>query len=190
MNILKKTAQRRRNKKQTKRLAQISYVFGLIRTLEKSSLLVWNAKTRQLFIAEPLAVVFISQGMERWQSFLNNVYLYKKNQLLRKAWDNLLLRKQKEAISQFQKSGGKLTKAEFERIKRAVRKGLTELDVPEPSIDSFDFFILADKANDKDHNAIVWVGTYDPDNNRLDMAQWDSIKHNFEIVKNKEDEQE
>ena len=168
--------------------------------LEKGGLLTWEEKTRRLFIAQPLAIVMLAQGYDRWRNFLNNVFLYHMYNLQNKQWQDYVLDEQAKAVRQRRSEVTILTKAETERIRRTVRDNIPADAVPLLPIKPFEFFIIAETAAPAaaaqsspadtvsagsasgeipaiPRAEITWVGEYDPDTATLDMAEWSTIKH-------------
>lgn len=205
MNLIKKFLERRAQKAQLRRFGLFAHTFASLQRLEKGGLLEWEPKMRRLFIAQPLAIVMLAQGYDRWRNFLNNVFLYHMYNLQNCQWQDHIINEQAKAVRQRKKEVAVLTKAETERIRRAVRDNMPVEAVELPPIKSFEFFIIADTATVPDTSAagpvlgdsvaedfrafhsgypesspraeITWVGEYDPDTGSIDMAEWASIKH-------------
>ena len=91
MNIFAKIREKRAQKAQLRRFGQFANVFASLQRLEKSGLLAWEAKSRRLFIAQPLAVVMLAQGYDRWRNFLNNVFLYHMYNLQNRQWQDHII---------------------------------------------------------------------------------------------------
>ena len=200
MNIFQKWRARRTNKAQLQRLHTFASTFASMQRLEKGGLLTWEEKTRRLFIAQPLAIVMLAQGYDRWRNFLNTVFLYHMSNLQNKQWQDYVLDEQAKAVRQRRSEVTILTKAETERIRRTVRDNIPADAVPLLPIKPFEFFILAETvapaaaapSSPADtvsagsasgeipaipRAEITWVGEYDPDTAVLDMAEWSTIKH-------------
>lgn len=172
----KRWREKRAAKKKRKDMVQTSRVFGYLEQLFMSNMLIWNARERRLFIAEPLAVVFIGQGWDRWRNFLNNAYLYMVWKLQNEKWEEHARELEQAAIRERKAQVVVLPKAEAERIRRAVRAGLQPGAVQLPPIESFEFFVLADRTDDEHREAIAYVGEYDPDTRKLEMVAWEEVK--------------
>ena len=200
MNIFQKWRARLTNKALLQRLHTFASTFASMQRLEKGGLLTWEEKTRRLFIAQPLAIVMLAQGYDRWRNFLNNVFLYHMYNLQNKQWQDYVLDEQAKAVRQRRSEVTILTKAETERIRRTVRDNIPADAVPLLPIKPFEFFILAETvapaaaapSSPADtvsagsasgeipaipRAEITWVGEYDPDTAVLDMAEWSTIKH-------------
>ena len=176
-NIFAYLRNKREQKRRRARLAILSSVFSGMERLEKRGLLLWEQKTRRLFIAEPLAIVFVAQGLKTWRTFLNNLYLYQTYRLQQKQWNDHIINEQAKAVRRRKAQVTILTKAEVERIRRATADKIMPEDIPLPTISPFEFFILTDDADDQAKARITWVGEYDPDTEILDMAAWEEVKH-------------
>lgn len=181
--LLSRLRARRQQRADLRRLRDFSSVFASLTKLERSGLLAWEAKSRRLFIAQPLAIVMLAQGFDCWQNFLNNVFLYLSYKLQQQQWHDYILDEQAKAVRQRKKEVVVLTKAETERTRRAVADRINSSDISLPPIEAFEFFILTDSADDQAKAQIIWVGEYNPDTGALDMAEWDTIKHALEQQK-------
>ena len=186
MNIFARIRERREQRHQLARYRQFTQTFADVQKLERSHLLIWEQKHRRLFIAEPLAIVMLAQGAEAWRHFLNNIYLYQMHRLQTKQWEDHVRDEEVKAVRKRKREVAVLTKAETERIRRAVRDDITADAVPLPPIEAFEFYILADAADDPQHARITFVGEYDPDTELLDMVEWKQVKHAIETSKNDE----
>lgn len=182
-NFVKRWREHRAERKQRKRLGELSGVFGSMEKLFKSGLLAWNQKERRLYIAEPIAVVMIGQGWERWRNFLNNVYLYQMNLLLQEQWNSYVISEQNKAVKKRRQEVVILPKSEAERIRRAVRDNIQPDAVKLPPIETFEFFVIADVVDDAARKAISYVGEYDPDTEALVMAPWEDVRVAVEQAK-------
>ena len=97
-----------------------------------------------------------------------------------KALNNL----ESKAIREAKKKYAVLTKADTERIRRAVRDEYTGSGVS-AKINAFEFYVIADTTNPmprtneddaQEKGGIVAVGSYDPETEKLEIASWDEIK--------------
>ena len=86
MSIFKKFQSRRADRKNRARLQELSKAFATFDNFVQSNLLYWDPRNRRLFIAEPLAIVYIGQGLKAWRNFLNNVFLWETNKLQQHQW--------------------------------------------------------------------------------------------------------
>ena len=184
--FLKEWRKKRAAKKKRKEMVKTSRVFGYLEQLFESNMLMWNARERRLYIAEPLAVVFIGQGWERWRNFLNNAYLYMVWKLQNEKWEEHARELEQAAIRERKAQVVVLPKAEADRIRRAVRAGLVPGSVQVPPIEPFEFFVIADRTDDALHEAIAFVGEYDPDTRKLEMVAWEEVKDAVANIQQKE----
>ncbi len=174
MNWIKKWRERRQEKKRLLFLSRLSKVFAMFDKLKKHGMIFWNGKERRLYISEPIALFYIVQGAVRWKTFLHNLYVYQVYKLQQKRWDDYVLDCQTKAVRKRRSEVALLTKAEVAGIRRATVESISINDVPFPPVQPFEFFIIHDAAEDKAD--ISWVGTYDPETDILDMAEWDTVK--------------
>lgn len=189
MNILKKMREKRKQKTQLKKLREYSHIFGTLETLHVHHLLTWDAKTRRLYIAEPVAIVMLRQGMVGWENFLQNVWQWTFFKDQQAAWDAFLREEEIKAVQERKKHVAMLTKAEAERIRRARRDEILADDLETPKVEGFELFILGDAAGrpsgetDGTVAGIVAVGEYNPESGELNMAMWDEVKESVEKMK-------
>ena len=182
MNIFKKMREKRKQKEQLKKLSEYSHIFGTLETLHSHHLLTWDVKARRLYIAEPLAVVMLSQGTEGWGNFLHNVWKWTYYKEQQAAWDDYFLEEEMKAVRARRKQVAMLTKAEAERVRRARRDEILAQELEAPEVEGFELFILGDAAGrpseEKDGSVagIIAVGEYNPESGELSMALWDEVK--------------
>lgn len=181
-NFIKHWRERKRKKAQMREMQTLCYSLGLIKKLQRGGLLHWSEKDRHLYIAQPLATVILAWGADRWANFLNNVYLYEVQQLLDKRWRLALMGEQSKAVREQREKRPNLTRAEIERIRRAVADNLDESKVELPPIKPFEFYILADDIEDKEKNKVAYVGEYNPDTETFEMATWEDVKSAVELM--------
>ena len=53
-------------------------------------------------------------------------------------------------------------------------------------IEPFEFFVIADRTDDALHEAIAFVGEYDPDTRKLEMVAWEEVKDAVANIQQKE----
>lgn len=176
MSIFKKIQSRRADRKNRARLQELSKAFATFDNFVQSNLLYWDPRNRRLFIAEPLAIVYIGQGLKAWRNFLNNVFLWETNKLQQSQWQEYIMSAQAKAVRERRATGYHPNKAEVERIRRAVSDNISSTSVELPPIKPFEFFIIWDSVNDPKRKDILWVGQYDPDTQAVDMAEWSDVQ--------------
>lgn len=182
MKWLKKWREHRQEEKRLKRLSTLSKVFAIFDKMIRVGLVSWNDKERRVFISEPVALFFIAQGADRWKTFLSNLYCCQMYRLQQKQWNDYIIDCQTKAVRRRRSEVAMLTKAEVERIRRTTADGISMQDVDLPTIQPFEFFVVQDVVGDK--ATVLWVGTYDPDTDVLDMAEWDSVRRAIDKNRN------
>ena len=178
-NPFKALRERRAQKAALKRLGDIASVFGNLEKTEKGGLLTWDERDRRLFIAAPLATVMMGKGQQAWEAFLQNCYLWQIYREQQKAYEKLIRQEQAKAIRTRQMGGIKLPQTEIARIKRAITERVLNNYSYEnriPEIKAFEFYILADSANDPKRQQVVLVGQYHPETGQLSMATWEDVQ--------------
>lgn len=175
-NPFKALRERRAQKAALKRLGDIASTFGNLEKMEKGGLLIWDERDRRLFIAAPLATVMMGKGQEAWEGFLQNCYLWQTYREQQKAWDRHIRQEQAKAIRTRQMGGIKLPQTEIARIKRAITERVSFNEIKISEIKAFEFYILADSANDPKRQEVVLVGQYHPETGQLSMATWEDVQ--------------
>lgn len=192
MNIFKKMRDKREQKAQLKKLSKYSNIFGTLETLHAHHLLTWDAKARRLYIAEPVAVVMLSQGTIGWENFLQNVWQWTFFKEQQAAWETFFREEEIKAVQEHKKHVAMLTKAEAERIRRARRDEILAEDLETPKVEGFELFVLGDAADKPSEETdgtvagIIAVGEYNPESGELSMAMWDEVKEAVEKMKEME----
>lgn len=173
-NYFKLYKERRARKKQLKRLAQFSRIFGMMEKLEKSGYFHWDSRHSRLCISETFADVMMSRGAEPWASFLNNLYLYASYNCASEQWHQKLVAKQGKAIAEAKKLRPMLSADEIQSIRSAVAAELTETDVKPQPVKQMQFFVISDSADMK--GAALLCGTYNPATDTLDVVPWRQVQ--------------
>lgn len=189
MNPIKNFKQWRKQRKQLQGLHDFASVFNSFNQLEKSGMLSFDQKNRRLFIEQPIAYLMIAGGAEKWQAFINNVFLWLYHRQCCEAWDKYILKEELAAVRVASKKYAALTRADIERIRRQRRDEITQSDQEPPKVEPFEFFIVrqatkeeaAEALKNNPKNAIpagtiLAVGHYDPMSENLEMAPWEDIK--------------
>ena len=154
--------------------------------LQTSGLLSWDAKNRRLLIAEPLALIFM-QTAEKWQAFLQNVYLYTYHRQCAEAWEQYMQKEELAAVRNVlngkttKQPNSQLSREDIDRIRRARRAEIVQSDMKPPKVEGFEFFIVQD-SKDAEPQVTV-VGHFDPDTEQIDMALWEDVKLRLELAK-------
>jgi hypothetical protein len=187
-NLLKKWRQRREEKRKLRELKQLSSAFAAVERLQTGGLLSWDVKNRRLLITEPLALIFM-QTAEKWQAFIQNVYLYTYHQQCAEAWEQYMQKEElaavREAMADLERvelsADGKtqkqhspnMSREDIDRIRRARRAEIVESDMQPPRVEGFEFFIVADTTDAQPK--LLAVGHFDPDTDSVEMASWEEV---------------
>jgi len=193
---LKKWRQRREEKRKLRELKQLSSAFASLERLQTGGLLSWDVKNRRLLITEPLALIFM-QTAEKWQAFIQNVYLYTYHQQCAEAWEQYMQKEElaavREAMADRERvelsADGKtqkqhspnMSREDIDRIRRARRAEIVESDMQPPRMEGFEFFIVADTTDTQPK--LLAVGHFDPDTDQIDMATWEDVQRLMQSVK-------
>ena len=188
MNWIKKIFGGRKERKQLRRLKEFRQVFGTLDRLEHSGLLWYDTKHQRLFMEQPLALVMMRGGAEKWKTFLQNCCLWQYGRECRRAWDEYIRNEELKAVRVAMKAGAEaqppytLSRRDVERVKRARRDEIALSDMEPPKVEGFEFFViredLAGKPQDAVRAAGVWiaVGHYEPGTEFVEMATYEDVK--------------
>ena len=178
---------RRQHKRKLKEMAATASVFATLRKLEVGGMIHWDGKLRRMFIEQPLAVLMMASA-DKWQNFIQNLYLYTYYGQCQQAWADYMLREELAAVRAAQtaaKGTIQLSRHDIERIRRQRRDEIVQSDMPAPKVEGFEFFIVgianADISGGRIANApehapsLIAVGYYDPERDSIEMAPWSEI---------------
>ena len=203
MGILKRFRQWCKTRKQLKRLHGIGSVFNALDKLEKGHMLSFDEKNRRLFIEEPLALVMMAGGAERWSFFIQNCFVWLYHRQCAENWGKYVLKEELEAVRMVSKQYAVMTMADIERVRRARRDEILQGDIEPPKVEPFEFFVVRaaaepslaeEREGDDDPSEIgrtdnggkakkgtvpageiLAVGRYDPEAEHLEIAPWDEV---------------
>ena len=180
---------KRKSKENLRTLSQLAQQHRTIVTLQKSGLLAWNQRDRQLLISAPLAVLFMDSA-ERWTGFIQTLTLYEQYRLQSAAWAEYIQKEELKAVREAMKDGGSkmedgktstisrqpsaLSREDVERIRRARRAEIAQTDMEPPVIKEFDFFIIPEST--EAHPEPIAVGHYNPQTQEMEMATWEDVR--------------
>lgn len=182
MNIFRKWKERRRQKQKLRELSRFAGAFNTLDQLESSGLLVYDIKTRRLFIEQQLAALML-RNAESWQNFIQNCYLWLYYREVQTAWEDFMLNEELKAVRKA-KQGSKtaLSRKDVERIRRARRDEILQSDMEPPKIQGFEFFIVRptsavpeDRKETDPVGHLVAVGHYDPSTEQMEMTLWQDL---------------
>ena len=171
---------KREEKARLKELGGLVHNFASLDKLEKGGMLVFDVKSRRLFIEQPLAIVMMRDA-ESWQNFMRNVFQWLYYKQCQDAWDTFLQREELKAVREATKKYALMTRADIERVKRARREEVAASDVTAPKVEPFEFFVI--KYADAQHTEqtvpggeILAVGSFNPATEVLEMATWEEVR--------------
>ena len=191
MSLFSKWQSRRQQKKQLRELADLSKVFNTVSKMEQSGLMAWDARSRRLFIEQPLALLMMTDS-KRWRNFIQNCYLYYYYKQSQEAWQKFMLEEELAAVRRYQSTASRqLTRADVERIRRVRRDEIMKDDMQPPKVEGFEFFIVSppDQHAEPPLNQqggvggesspagrLVAVGHFDPETEQMEIAPWSEVQ--------------
>lgn len=122
------------------------------------------------------------QTAEKWQAFIQNVYLWTYHKQASEAWEQYMQKEELKAVRNSlspdpspkgEGSSQTLSREDIERIKRSRRAEIAESDMQPPKVEGFEFFIVADSTDQQPK--VMVVGHYDPDTDSVEMASWEEV---------------
>lgn len=189
MGIIRRIRQWRITRRSLRRNHELAAVFATLEQLEKSNLLSFDQKNRRLFIEQPLAIIMLTGGVEKWQTFINNTFLWLYHRQCSEAWDKYILKEELAAVRVASKTFASMSRADIARVRRQRRDEITQTDMEPPKIEPFEFFIVKETTNEEaakiiksspkkaiPAGTILAVGHYDPQSENLEMASWEEVK--------------
>lgn len=194
MGIIQDWRLRRQHKRKLKEMASVASVFATLKKLEVGGMIHWDGKLRRMFIEQPLAVLMM-QDAEKWQNFIQNLYLYTYYGQCQQAWADYMLREELAAVRKAQTAAAgtiQLSRYDIERIRSQRRDEILQSDIEPPKVEGFEFFLISEKelnhpapspaphrggeTSAPEHRAVlIAVGWYDPEREQIEMAPWSEI---------------
>ena len=205
MGIFKRLNQWRKSRKQLKQLHDIGSVFHALDQLEKGGMLSFDTKNRRLFIEEPLALVMMAGGSEKWTNFIQNCFTWLYHRQCTEAWKKYILKEELDAVRVATKKYTAMTRADIERVRRARRDEIAQGDIEPPKVEPFEFFVVRAVSNDAaakpqptengesggankrkavPAGEILAVGHYEPETEQLELGAWEDVS----LYLNREDD--
>jgi len=169
--------QKKADKANRKYLSDLAFRERMLNQLEQTGMIAWNAQHRQLFIAQSLAALFLTDA-ERWVAFIHNVHQWIYLRLCNEAWEQFM---QKEELAAVRKaiatvsdaSASGLTRMQIDAIKTARRREIALSDMEPPKVEAFEFVIVQE--GDKPAEPLA-VGHYDPTTGQMEVTTWEEVK--------------
>ena len=199
MGIFKRFNQWRKSRKQLKQLHDIGSVFHALDAMEKGGMLSFDTRNRRLFIEEPLALIMMAGGAEKWTNFIQNCFTWLYHRQCTEAWKAYILKEELDAVRIATKKYTAMTRADIERVRRARRDEIAQGDIQPPKVEPFEFFVVravspsAGSASSPSSPSssssspsssspkpvpageILAVGHYDPDTEQLEIGAWEDV---------------
>ena len=179
---------RRRKKKPTTQ-EQVRQVFNTLAQLEQSRLLLYDRKSKRLYIEHPLAAM-MAKDETSWLHFMQNCWLWINCRMAEDAWQNYILSEEQKAVHRARKRFPKMTANDIDRVKRARRKEIGMGELTPPQTDGFEFFIIRETTEPKADGGmavpggeVYAVGTYNADDDNWQSAPWKDVKRLLEKQK-------
>lgn len=200
MGFFRKFNQWRKSRKQLKQLHDIGGVFHALDAMEKAGMISFDTRNRRLFIEEPLALIMMAGGAEKWTNFIQNCFTWLYHRQCTEAWKAYILKEELDAVRIATKKHTAMTRADIERVRRARRDEIAQGDIQPPKVEPFEFFVVravlqtntsasaGPKPTEKDGRCdttanktsvpageILAVGHYDPDTEQLEIGAWEDV---------------
>ena len=162
--------------------AKVLEAFAIIEKFSRSNLIFWQVKNRMLLIREPLALVELGLGADKFKDFLKTVCDWQNFKLINEAYEQKRIEIEAAAVRKAQKeSGAPLTDADVLRIRQHARSSMEQIPLEQlPNlIREFDILIIRESATSPDtateeNGQLLAVGHYDGE--KLEMAMYDDVK--------------
>jgi len=189
---------RREQRRKIRELRAFSSTFSTLDRLEQSGLLVFDQKSRRLFISQSLAVLMMRDA-ESWVNFVTNVYQWLYYQQAQEAWNAHFLKEELKAVREASRSAVpagntdgdsphsaigdstegtvptvQLSRADVERIRLAARQQVAESDIEPPKVEPFEFFIVQDTTDAA--AKLIAVGYFNPETGDMELAPWSEVE--------------
>lgn len=196
MGIFKRLNQWRKSRKQLKQLHDIGSVFHALDAMEKGGMLSFDTKNRRLFIEEPLALVMMAGGTEKWTNFIQNCFTWLYHRQCTEAWKAYILKEELDAVRIATKKYTAMTRADIERVRHARHDEIAQGDMEPPKVEAFEFFVVravnndaaakpqptengesggANKRKAVPAGEILAVGHYEPETEQLELGAWEDV---------------
>lgn len=162
--------------------AKVLEAFSIIEDFSRSNLIFWQVKNRMLLIREPLALVELGLGADKFKDFLKTVCDWQNFKLINEAYEQKRIEIEAAAVRKAQEErGAPLSDADVLFIRQHARSSmeLIPLDQLPNLIREFDILIIRESATSSDtateeNGQLLAVGHYDGE--KLEMAMYDDVK--------------
>ena len=162
--------------------AKVLEAFAIIEKFSRSNFIFWQVKNRMLLIREPLALVELGLGADKFKDFLKTVCDWQNFKLINEAYEQKRIEIEAAAVRKAQEeSRTPLTDADVLRIRQHARSSMEQIPLEQlPNlIREFDILIIRESATSADtateeNGQLLAVGHYDGE--KLEMAMYDDVK--------------
>ena len=162
--------------------AKVLEAFAIIEKFSRSNLIFWQVKNRMLLIREPLALVELGLGADKFKDFLKTVCDWQNFKLINEAYEQKRIEIEAAAVRKAQEeSGAPLSDADVLFIRQHARSSMEQIPLDQlPNlIREFDILIIRESATSPDtateeNGQLLAVGHYDGE--KLEMAMYDDVK--------------
>ena len=162
--------------------AKVLEAFAIIEKFSRSELIFWQVKNRMLLIREPLALVELGLGADKFKDFLKTVCDWQNFKLINEAYEQKRIEIEAAAVRKAQeKRGAPLSDADVLFIRQHARSSMEQIPLEQlPNlIREFDILIIRASATSVDsateeNGQLLAVGHYDGE--KLEMAMYDDVK--------------
>ncbi len=162
--------------------AKVLEAFAIIEDFSRSNLIFWQVKNRMLLIREPLALVELGLGADKFKDFLKTVCDWQNFKLINEAYEQKRIEIEAAAVRKAQEErGAPLSDADVLFIRQHARSSMEQIPLDQlPNlIREFDILIIRESATSSDtateeNGQLLAVGHYDGE--KLEMAMYDDVK--------------
>ena len=162
--------------------AKVLEAFAIIEKFSRSNFIFWQVKNRMLLIREPLALVELGLGADKFKDFLKTVCDWQNFKLINEAYEQKRIEIEAAAVRKAQEeSGAPLSDADVLFIRQHARSSMEQIPLEQlPNlIREFDILIIRASATSADtateeNGQLLAVGHYDGE--KLEMAMYDEVK--------------
>ena len=162
--------------------AKVLEAFAIIEDFSRSNFIFWQVKNRMLLIREPLALVELGLGADKFKDFLKTVCDWQNFKLINEAYEQKRIETEAAAVRKAQEErGAPLSDADVLFIRQHARSSMEQIPLDQlPNlIREFDILIIRESATSSDtateeNGQLLAVGHYDGE--KLEMAMYDDVK--------------
>ena len=169
-------------KARMRELRNVAASFAIIDDFSRSNFIFWQVKNRMLLIREPLALVELGLGADKFKDFLKKVCDWQNFKLINEAYEQKRIETEAAAVRKAQEErGAPLSDADVLFIRQHARNSMEQIPLDQlPNlIREFDILIIRESATSADsateeNGQLLAVGHYDGE--KLEMAMYDDVK--------------